>query len=153
MLEPIFENQASNTLEKTFKKYGGRAFIHIGEFRGLTGSKEFERFLRKHYECQERYPCLGWGTDASEVTMWVARKGASENDKPKELLLPCSFCRKKEAVRRFRLLRYLAYCSEDCCKRHNHSRTRHLAMHMIRLGTNENLPFNDEKIFFPLYKA
>ena len=133
---------------KTFKKYGGRAFIHVGEFKGLTGSKDFEKYLRKHYECQERHPCLSWGTDASEVTMWIAKTETSDN-KNLHQLLPCSCCGKKEATRRCRLLRYLVYCSEDCCQRHAASRTRHLAMHMIQLGKDKDLSFNNEKEFLP----
>ena len=135
---------------KIFKKYGGRAFIHVGEFKGLTGSKNFEKYLRKHYICQERHPCLSWDTDASEVTMWVAKTGTSNNENVSPLLLPCSCCGKKEAIRRCRLLRYLVYCSEDCCQRHAESRTRHLAMHMIQLGRDKHLSFNNEEEYATL---
>ena len=50
--------------------------IHIGEFKGLTGSSPFEHYLLRYFYCTDRWPCLTWGTDAAEVTVWRARDEA-----------------------------------------------------------------------------
>jgi hypothetical protein len=110
-----------------FLELGGNVFIHVGEFKGLTGSTDFERYLQKRFHCVERSPCLTWGTDASETTVWT-KKGPNT---PKSLLLPCSGCKEVEATKRCRLQRYLQYCSKTCFDDHASLRKEHLRMSMI----------------------
>jgi hypothetical protein len=129
---------------KAFTDQGGMLFIHVGEFRGLTGSKEFEEFLLCHYQCDKRFPCLSWGTDAAEVTLWRRRSSDETGD---SLLLPCSYCGKREAVSRCRLLRYLVYCSKKCCKQDAVSRGIHLNQYMIDLPDVKCLEFRDDTHF------
>jgi len=112
---------AHDTL-RNFTARGGKVLIHIGEFKGLTGSAEFEHMLVAYFECIVRIPCLTWGTDASEVTLW--RK--NELKRAPSLLLPCSQCKTMESTRRCRFIRYLCYCSKECFYRHRQSFREHL---------------------------
>jgi hypothetical protein len=105
---PPQSKMACNSLQ-AFMNKGGRVFIHVGEWKGLTGSAEFEVLLQQYWSCIYRAPCLTWGTDAADVTIWT--RGTCS--KP-SILLPCIKCGKFEAVRRCRLLRHAVYCSPDC---------------------------------------
>lgn len=126
-----------------FLRCGGKCFIHIGEFHGLTGSGDFQSFLVENFQCEDRQPCLSWGTDAAEVSMWTV-KDCQQMLSSKRLLLPCSFCGKVEAKGRCRLLRYIVYCSEGCCRSHCPNMLLHLNMHMITLRKAKELYFNDK---------
>jgi hypothetical protein len=97
---------------KAFQKAGGKYLIHIGEWKGLTGSKEFEELLLKDFRCVHRVPCSSWGTDASDVTIWERGSGKAS------LLLPCISCGEFEATRRCRLLRHAVYCDRACFQQH-----------------------------------
>ncbi|CAB9499382.1 expressed unknown protein [Seminavis robusta] len=141
---PPKSSMALDTL-KAFVQHGGTSFIHIGEFKGLTGSPEFEQYLHDKLECVQRFPCPSWGTDAAEVTMWTTKK--TNDGSKKRPLLPCSFCKKREAVRRCRLLRYLVYCGKKCCKRDAEARGKQLRLHMIDLGPSIRLEFQDDRQF------
>ncbi|KAL3945415.1 MAG: hypothetical protein SGBAC_000468 [Bacillariaceae sp.] len=97
---------ALNTLS-AYRKAGGQCLIHIGEFKGLTGDSKFEKVLRKgDMHCVARYPCLGWGTDAAYVSVWIAKGSNPKILASSKVLLPCSaaFC-SKEAKHRCRPLR------------------------------------------------
>eukprot|EP00980_Cylindrotheca_fusiformis_P028901 scaffold22672_cov141-Cylindrotheca_fusiformis.AAC.4 len=114
-----------------YRGAGGKCLLHIGEFKGLTGNKRFEDTLSRTMVCKTRYSCLGWGTDAAAVTIWV------DQDRPttggtKQVLLPCSNgeCG-REATRRCRLLRSIVYCSKNCFKESSTSRSRLLRLYMI----------------------
>jgi hypothetical protein len=96
-----------------FCKAGGQHFIHVGEWKGLTGSAEFEELLLQECYCIHRSFCLTWGTDASHLSIW--KRGSKES---KSLLLPCIACGEKEAVRRCRLIRHAVYCSKECFLSH-----------------------------------
>jgi len=133
---------------RRFLDEGGSCFIHVGEFKGLTGSADFEVCLLKRFDCIERLPCLAWGTDASEVTFWL-KKDPSKPTKA-SLLLPCSHCQKKEATKRCRLLRYLEYCNVECFKKHEPFRKEHLRMSMIDTMAMESLDFASSKHFSSL---
>jgi hypothetical protein len=128
-----------------FLEHGGNVFIHVGEFKGLTGSTDFERCLQKRFKCVERFPCLTWGTDTSEMTVWT-KKGP---DTPKSLFLPCSNCREVEATKRCRLQRYLQYCSKECFDDHDSLRREHLRMSMID-DAKGRLSFNNKDHFSSL---
>mmetsp|Transcript_10708 Transcript_10708/g.31688 ORF Transcript_10708/g.31688 Transcript_10708/m.31688 type:complete len:755 (-) Transcript_10708:128-2392(-) len=142
---PPLSNMAFDALQ-SYTSLGGRCLIHIGEFRGLTGSLRFEEFLAQHFRCIERLPCLEWGTDAASITVWVAKSKVGFDDKycpgrkaqlnqgrsfSSSLLLPCSNCLKAPAIRRCRLSRSLVYCGRECFDLHSDIRKAHLAMNMV----------------------
>jgi hypothetical protein len=141
---PPKSSMAYDALQR-FVEVGGNVFIHVGEFKGLTGSTDFERYLQKKFHCVERSPCLTWGTDASEMTVWTKKAPNT----PKSILLPCSCCRKAEATKRCRLQRYLQYCSKACFDDHASLRREHLRMSMID-DAKGNLAFENDEHFSSL---
>jgi len=122
---------------KQFSKRSGRVVVFIGEFKGLTGTASFERLLQRKYRLVERFPCLCWVTDASSVSVWIRSDAKDECniDQGISLLLPCSFCRQKESHKRLRWLRFLTYCSKDCCHRDELARKTALRIAMVDDGT------------------
>lgn len=129
---------------KLFARAGGRLLIFIGEFKGLTGSCEFETCLVNSYQCIKRIPCYCWGTDASTFTVWKKRSGLPEVDV--SLLVPCSHCKTKEATRRCRLLRILCYCDVECFENGREARDAHLQIACVRLGST-TLDFSNASHF------
>ena len=137
---------------KTYLHVGGRFFVHIGEFGGLTGSTSFEDLLIRSFECVDRFPCLSWGTDAADVSIWVKRafpNGSKHSALVPSLLLPCSLCGKREATKRCSLVRHVVYCGEKCCERHSPALSVHLALNMIPMRA-ESLSFQDDLHFRPI---
>jgi hypothetical protein len=141
---PPKSSMAHDALQR-FVEAGGNVFIHVGEFKGLTGSTDFERYLQKRFHCVERSPCLTWGTDASEMTVWIKKDPKTS----KSLLLPCSGCREMEATKRCRLQRYLQYCSKACFDDHASLRREHLRMSMID-DAKGSLAFDNNEHFSSL---
>ena len=145
-----------------YTDHGGQMIVCVGEFKGLTGSPAFEGFLRNRYRCITRMPCLCWGTDASFVTVWVRRPAKQSLDTPQldinrneGLLLPCSYCGKKESTRRCRLLRFLSYCSKECCDQDETNRNVALQLVMIDLteGAKRKLDFDRSSDFSRMMKS
>lgn len=128
-----------------YKRAGGKCLIHIGEFKGLTGDKRFESVLLQTMICKTRYPCLGWGTDASVVTVWVESNEVAAGKK--QVLLRCSNedCR-NEATKRCRLLRSIVYCSDTCFHQHSTIRGHHLRAYMIDVDGSA-MGFNNSSYF------
>ncbi|CAJ1954462.1 unnamed protein product [Cylindrotheca closterium] len=110
---------AFNTLS-AYRKAGGKCLIHIGEFKGLTGDSKFEGAVRKgDMHCVARYPCLGWGTDAAYVTVWIIKGSKPKMLTSASVLLPCSNLNcTKESKHRFRPLRQAVYCNQNCYDQH-----------------------------------
>jgi len=117
---PPLSTMAEDTL-KMFVKSGGRVLVHIGEFKGLTGSKVLENILKTDFYLAYRTQCLNWGTDAAEATVWV-KKSKRGDAASTPLLLPCSYCLGNEATKRCTLLRQLVYCSSECYDLHSNVR-------------------------------
>eukprot|EP00554_Chaetoceros_debilis_P008040 CAMPEP_0194080112 /NCGR_PEP_ID=MMETSP0149-20130528/6181_1 /TAXON_ID=122233 /ORGANISM="Chaetoceros debilis, Strain MM31A-1" /LENGTH=742 /DNA_ID=CAMNT_0038761753 /DNA_START=184 /DNA_END=2413 /DNA_ORIENTATION=+ len=65
---PPMSSMAEDTILE-FLRIGGRTIVHIGEFRGLTGSEGFENILANHFQMCTRLSCLRWGTDAANVAI------------------------------------------------------------------------------------
>jgi hypothetical protein len=126
---PPLSSMAEDTL-KSFVESGGKVVVHIGEFKGLTGSKTFERMISKQFRIDYRWHCLHWGTDAADITVWK-RLTSGERPDTCTFLLPCSCCGKKESRKRFRLYRPLVYCSDDCYKDHVIERNIILSVFMV----------------------
>lgn len=129
---------ARNAL-RSFLSQGGHAVIHVGEWKGLTGTREFENLLLANMKLVDRIACSSWGTDASEISFWERAKSSS-------LLIPCSACLKKEARKRCRLLRSLNYCSEQCCGAHQPTRDILFSLVMID-STMVKVDFENDSIF------
>jgi hypothetical protein len=134
-----------------YLQVGGTCLVHIGEFVGLTGTADFEDLLLHYFNCADRFPCLTWGTDAAEVTIWIKNDSEQPRRSP-PLLLPCSNCGKVEASKRCRLVRHVAYCGETCFEEHSPVLTVHLAMSMIVMKA-ESLNFLDDHYFVPIRLA
>jgi hypothetical protein len=119
----------------SFLNAGGCYLIHIGEFKGLTGDDAFETLLIREMKCIQRLPTLTWGTDASNVTLWLRNDDKKGNrwEDVASLLLPCSTCNKREARKRCRLDRTLSYCSNQCCCEGADRRSKLLTLRMINV--------------------
>ena len=118
---------------QAYLKAGGKRVIHIGEFKGLTGNAAFEKLLQRNFVCILRFPCLTWGTDASSVSIWEITSDSNTQHSAggNSLLLPCSFCDKRESIKRCRLVRSIVYCSEGCCQRGTLRRNEELRFSMF----------------------
>ena len=127
---------------RTFLKGGGELLLHIGDFKGLTGSAKFEQLLVQRLLCTYRADCATWGTDASRVTLWTTRSGS-------KLLLPCVYCEKKESTHRLRLCRMLHFCSESCWKASQTMVHIELAKNSVSLPQGP-LQYGDKDLFSPL---
>jgi len=125
---PPLSNMAEDSL-KAFVKVGGTTLIHIGEFSGLTGSSKFEHFLKRNFDLKYQTPCLHWGSDTSEVTIWS--KKLDRTKKSEVVLVPCSQCKSIKSKLRCRLCRPLSYCSSSCFDKHKSERRVHFAFNMI----------------------
>ncbi|GAX25676.1 hypothetical protein FisN_15Lh045 [Fistulifera solaris] len=127
---------------QTFIMRGGRSMIYTGEWKGLTGSSNFEKFLLKHMKCVGRHACSTWGTDAACISFWTLRNSKEK----RSLLIPCRYCAEKEATRRCRLLRSLNYCSAECFK--SHQLSREFLMKLLMIDPNAvEIDFDDDAIF------
>jgi hypothetical protein len=136
---PPLTSMAEDSL-KSFVKLGGNTFIHIGEFSGLTGSSEFEHFLTLKFDLIYRAPCLHWGTDTSEVTIWSKKCEDRVLDKSTNpaVFVQCSQCKNMNSTMRCRSCRTLSYCSSSCFDAHKAERRIYLAFNMIPDIINQN---------------
>ena len=127
---PPMTSMAKDTLD-SFLKCGGKALIHIGEFKGLTGSSSFEKKLRSEFKLCFRQNCLSWGTDASTLSIW-RRHEKHEPISTSPLIIPCSQCNINESSIRLRVSRVLSFCGKLCFEKYGHqSRRAHFQMSMI----------------------
>jgi hypothetical protein len=112
--------------------HNAQIVVHIGEFKGLTGNRNFEHYLIQNFVCVRRWSCCIWGCiDASTISIWIQEPQRPEQQKRmlhvpvqmernddkdigSRLLLPCSYCRVRESTRRCQWVRSIAYCSEEC---------------------------------------
>ena len=139
---PPDTSMAVETLQQ-FVKRGGNRLVHAGEFKGLTGNGAFERMLTLEFICTKRFTCPTWGTDSAYVTFWEKKE---KSDNRCSILLPCVICG-KESQQRFRLVRYLCYCSAPCWKEHASKSLRtHLKLSTVEIGSS--LPEYGDKAWF-----
>jgi hypothetical protein len=143
---------------KSFLHKGGRFVVYVGEFKGLTGDCRFEMLLLDTMVCVERLPILTWGTDASHVTLWMVKREEANKTKGfheskatfltdhRGLLLPCSNCNVREARKRCRFDRSLAYCTEACYAKGIPILTTQLRLRMIEVD-----PYNDLRYINPFH--
>lgn len=121
----------------------GDYVIHVGEWKGLTGCAQFEQELMQQFHCIFREPCLTWGTDCSEVTVWKR-----DGDTPsQQSLIPCLQCQTKEATRRCRLLRQAVYCSQECFQQHRQTFKVMCRLSLVPVAMVDLVEFSNEKHF------
>ena len=143
-----------------------KILIHIGEYKGLTGCTKFENYVRTHFQLLERISCEHWGTDCSNVTVWMMQNQSNKNHplngKKEEtvtttttskkdrsilrnILVPCSHCYENESIKRMRSCRTITYCCMECFQQHAKQRQSilqnemmiHVPVHSIQY-TNPN---------------
>jgi hypothetical protein len=114
-VKSIWGNHSSRDITKKYDSNMARVIVHIGEWKGLTGTKSFEYQLEQSGICIFRAPCWTWGTDAADVTIWCHKGNTSVSSLvTPNASNPCIHCQKQDAIRRCRLLRIAVYCSRKC---------------------------------------
>jgi len=149
---PSPSNMSFDYLKK-FISIGGKHFIYIGEFHGLTANPAFESVLKQYFDCLHRMPCLSWGSDTAELTIWKRRanfKTSFSSQSSSPICVQCSNCEEKNAVYRCIRARPLVYCSKDCFKNHTIIRKVHFTLQMIPHYWNKDIEFEDEREFVEL---
>ncbi|KAL7563294.1 hypothetical protein ACA910_016654 [Epithemia clementina (nom. ined.)] len=137
---------------KAFVEMGCTTFVYVGEFQGLTGTRQLDIFLENHgTEMKSRLPCPTWGTDAATLSFW--KLNATPRPSPKSIISLCDNCNTNSGRRRLRIMRHLHYCSKDCW--HEHRRTRVLRDYLVCSGlcgqvSIDELSFGDPKHFHQL---
>jgi len=135
---------------------GGQVIIHIGEWKGLTGNAMFEEFLKQEFYCEEKdaIQLPIWGTDATYLTIWRKKVSGDNTAASSCSTSAIGYCSSKncsnEARRRCRYARCLQYCSLECYQSHSSQRRSILALHMICVGQEELLNFEDDNHFLDL---
>ena len=134
---------------RSYASFGGRVLVFIGEFKGLTGSPNFENILRNNYNVLRREPCPRWGNDAAEISVWVGKSKDEKKEAVKSCILPCSMCHLKEAKKQCRLYRPLVYCSVECFRRGNTERNISFSLNLVPLKERigQDLDFDNAKHF------
>jgi hypothetical protein len=135
----------------TKQSSSSQLLIHIGEFKGLTGTPAFEEYLVQHFTCVERWPCSTWGgIDAATVTIWTRHSAAPPLAIASgSMLLPCSHCHEMESTRRCQFLRSVVYCSQECYRAHYDEMMQEQdeRCRLLRDDANEMLEFENESHF------
>ncbi len=135
---------------------GGETVLHIGEWKGLTGSQLFESMLCENFSCKENdvIPLPIWGTDATYLSIWRKNQSDAASEHAKSISAGIGFCSVIKcpnlASRRCRFARCVQYCSAECFEADFISRSATLALHMIHLTTRNELNFENDNHFMPL---
>lgn len=90
--------------------YTGEVFLYVGEWRGNTGTREFEQLLLQEWSLEKRVKLPNWGSEANVLMVWRRRLEPSTAHELHCHRLGC----KNAATKRCRLCRECAYCSESC---------------------------------------
>ncbi|GMH94430.1 hypothetical protein TrST_g2721 [Triparma strigata] len=97
---------------EALERFKGDWVVYVGEFRGVTGTREFENRLRKEYKCVKVEECVSWGEDASKFTVW--RRGKEEIGETFEPIR-CGGCEERATIRCC-LFRQLEFCGWECAE-------------------------------------
>ncbi|GMH80744.1 hypothetical protein TL16_g08677 [Triparma laevis f. inornata] len=103
--------------EEMIERFEGEEVWFIGEFRGLTGTRKFERELRRWGRCVYGERCLGSGEDCAKLTVWKKRKEEEVEVEPEVEPLQCVVCKMKVATMRCRLNRTWECCGWECVEK------------------------------------
>ncbi|KDO28971.1 hypothetical protein SPRG_20076 [Saprolegnia parasitica CBS 223.65] len=117
----------SSLARDALRHYKGRYLIHIGEWYGETGDRQFECDVMKHFTLLQRIALPNYTDTAHEVTIWDRKATSSEL-----AIVACSSCDSSQTtlLRRCTLCKTCTYCTSECM-RQDHD--RHLAEHARRL--------------------
>lgn len=135
---------------------GGETVLHIGEWKGLTGSQLFESMLCENFSCKENdaIPLPIWGTDATYLSIWRKNQTDAASEHAKSISAGIGFCSvikcPNQARRRCRFARCVQYCSQECFEADFRPRRAIFALHMIHLTACNELNFENDNHFMPL---
>jgi hypothetical protein len=141
MSYPCPDNQMGHQALFTFLAAGGERFVHIGEWRGLTGTVAMESLLVEKMKCVERRDCPRWGQDATALTVWEVRKGAEA--KKETPLLPCVGCGTASGRYRLGVARDRVYCGAACFASDSPARLALFATRAIPAAVEDGLTFGN----------
>ena len=112
---------------RAIQSYSGEFVCHVGELTGDTGTKNFETFLEKSFDCIEEIALPNWGDTSYSLTIWKRHL----KKRKKEVLIPlhpkrCCVCGVvRSRMRRCRVTYSIIYCSESCASS-DKGREKHL---------------------------
>jgi hypothetical protein len=72
---PPDSEMALQTLRQ-FLSLNGQTVCYVGEYRGDTGSRPFEKLLESTFDCAEEITLPNWGDTAYSLTIWRKRVGS-----------------------------------------------------------------------------
>jgi hypothetical protein len=91
----------------------GQTVCYVGEYRGDTGTRAFERLLESAFDCLQEVPLPNWGDTAYSLTIWKRRQqGKPELPHPSRR---CSVCGcLASQMYRCRVSYAVSYCGAVC---------------------------------------
>jgi len=95
--------------------------LYVGEWRGNTGTRQFEEKLLSDWELVERTPLPGWGAEANALMVWRRTGHPTPEIRCMQCLQP--------AKRRCRVCREHAFCSAECMA---HGEADHARAHVLK---------------------
>ncbi|OQS04138.1 hypothetical protein THRCLA_20960 [Thraustotheca clavata] len=138
----------SSMARDALRHYKGRYLIHVGEWYGETGDRQFECDVMKSFSLIKRVALPNWTDTACELTIWE-RKGKKSTTILN--IVECSNCSSTQTtlLRRCTLCKTCTYCSEACM---NGDVEHHLAEHarrLVFLNNDSLLEFDDPLHYAP----
>ncbi|RHY79185.1 hypothetical protein DYB31_004501 [Aphanomyces astaci] len=130
------------------RHYKGRHLIHVGEWYGDTGDRQFECDVMKAFALTSRVPLPNWGDTAFELTVWERKTKANQPSLP---VVACAVCesRHRSLLRRCSLCKTTVYCSADCMRQHTAVHTAEHARRLVFLNHDDLLDFDNPHHFHP----
>ncbi|CAK4493626.1 unnamed protein product [Aphanomyces euteiches] len=124
------------------RHYKGKFLIHVGEWHGATGDRQFECDVMKSFNLKERVDLPNWGDSAYELTVWERKAKANEAALN---IVECSACESTHLslLKRCVLCKTMVYCSDDCMQHHAEVHTAEHARRLIFLHNDQSLEFDN----------
>lgn len=110
---PPPDNEMGRDALSIFIKRGGRFIIHVGEFKGLTGTPAFERKLQDRFVCLQSSHCELWGNDSTSLTFWRLKTG-DDHDTTDFQFPRCNVCG-RTGTKRCHFNSSIVYCDNESC--------------------------------------
>jgi hypothetical protein len=107
---------------RQYLSLGGQTVAHVGEYRGDTGTRPFERLLETVFDCQQEVLLPNWGDTAYALTIW-RRRAEGQDDRGAaqglgEFPHPCRRCSvcggSPRQMHRCRVSAALSFCGAEC---------------------------------------
>lgn len=90
----------------------GHTVCYVGEYRGDTGTKSFEKLLESAYSCLQEISLPNWGDTAYNLTIWKKKGSGSLLRHPSR---KCRVCDQYvERPYRCRITYAVTFCCENC---------------------------------------